>query len=114
LDVIGRMHFIHPSVKDTERFYLRIMLLYRKGAISYDDLKTVKATSTNTAITYSTFQEACQKLGYVDDDTEWDQTLKTATLTRALFARCQPDQQIFFIEGVGGCGKTFLYSNLIA
>ena len=37
MNIIGRVYFVHPS--DIERFSLRTLLLYVKGAKSFDDLK---------------------------------------------------------------------------
>lgn len=66
------MHFVAPSSQDLERFYLRMLLLYRKGCQGYTDLRTIDGTE------HSTFQQACKALGLIDDDAEWDQILNTA------------------------------------
>jgi hypothetical protein len=69
------MHFVSPSVKDIERFYLRMLLLYRKGCTSYESLRTIDSNI------YDTFQQACLILGLIDDDKEWDTILTLATQT---------------------------------
>jgi hypothetical protein len=38
-ETLGRMHFISPKSKDF--YYLRLLLCYRKGATSFDDLRTI-------------------------------------------------------------------------
>jgi hypothetical protein len=78
------MYFVHPS--DTERFALRLLLLYRKGCFSFKDLRTVNG------ITYHSFHEACRALGYLENDNESDTCLNeansfaTASQMRDLFA----------------------------
>lgn len=51
---VSRIQFISPSVG--EEYYLNILLTIRKGAISFEDLRTVDG------ILYSTFQDACAAL----------------------------------------------------
>jgi hypothetical protein len=71
--IIGRMYFVHPS--DTERFYLRILLLYRKGCASFEALRTVNGT------VYKTYVEVCTALGYIADSKECHLTLEEAVTT---------------------------------
>jgi hypothetical protein len=75
LDVVGRMYFVHPT--DTERYYLRTLLLYRIGCDSFASLRTVNN------IEYETFKEACIVLGYAKDDNEWHACLKEASFTQS-------------------------------
>ena len=56
------MVFVHPT--DHERFALRLLLLYRKGCSSFQELRTVNNKQ------YNTFREACLALGFLDDDNE--------------------------------------------
>jgi hypothetical protein len=65
------MYFVHPS--DTERYALRLLLLYRKGCYSFHDLRTVNG------ITYHSFRETCRALGYLENDNESDTCLNEAT-----------------------------------
>jgi hypothetical protein len=67
---IGRMYHAHPT--SGERFYLRLLLTCIKGAISFEDLRTVDG------VLYDTFKEACFVLGLLDDDREWHQCLTEA------------------------------------
>lgn len=87
------MYFVQP--RELERHALRTLLLYRKGATSFLDLKTVDG------ILCESYREAAQKLGYLKDDNEWNIALSEAALTvtnidslRDLFSiiliHCQP------------------------
>lgn len=67
---LGRMYFVSP--KDTERYYLRMLLLHRKGANSFTDLKTVNDT------VFETFKDAANAMGLVSDDREYDNVLMEA------------------------------------
>ena len=60
---IERLRFIHPGVGDA--FYLRMLLMVVKGALSYIDVRTYNG------IVYETFREACQARGLIGDDSEW-------------------------------------------
>ena len=48
-----------------EKYCLRVLLLNRKGAKSFNDLKTVNCKQ------YSTYREAVEKPGLIEDDKEW-------------------------------------------
>ena len=91
-DVIGRMYFLGPKAGD--RFYLRQLLCHVKGAVSFEDLRTVHGH------TYSTYKEACIMLGLAFNDREYDEALaeaaqsSTGTVIRSLFVvillECNP------------------------
>ncbi|UYV64563.1 hypothetical protein LAZ67_3001189, partial [Cordylochernes scorpioides] len=66
--VIGRMYTV--SVKEQERYYLRLLLLNVKAAQSFDDLKTVDE------ILYPRFREAALARGLFLDDSVWKSTLE--------------------------------------
>ncbi|CAF1146398.1 unnamed protein product, partial [Brachionus calyciflorus] len=70
--IIGRMYFVHPN--DIERFALRILLIYKKGAESFEDLRTVNG------IIYSSFFEAAQKSGHLESNSQWTDSLEEACL----------------------------------
>ena len=72
--IIERIYTSSP--KDTERFYLRILLCHRKGPKLFEDIRTVDGTVC------STFQEAAERLGYLECDTEWDTCLEEATVNQ--------------------------------
>lgn len=67
---LGRMYFVSP--KDSERYYLRMLLLHCRSPYSYADLKTIEG------VQYETFKEAACALGLVADDREHDKTLQEA------------------------------------
>ncbi|GBM88112.1 hypothetical protein AVEN_87489-1 [Araneus ventricosus] len=54
-NVIGRLPVV--SILDIERYYLRMLLLRKSGAISFDDILTVNGSRCIT------FQQACQEYG---------------------------------------------------
>ena len=64
------MYFVHPAAG--ERYYLRILLTKVCGATSFEHLRTVQE------ILYPSFKEACNALGLLQNDEEWDQCLKEA------------------------------------
>ena len=68
---IGRMYFVHPGAG--ERYYLRMLLNIVRGAQSFKHLRTVNN------ILYPTFKDACQALGLLQDDLEWDRCLEEAS-----------------------------------
>jgi len=72
---IGRMYFVHPGAG--ERYYLRMLLNVVHGAQSFEHLRTVNE------IVYTTFKNACQALGLLQDDLEWDQCLKEASMIQS-------------------------------
>lgn len=45
-----------------------------RGPLSYEQIRT------DDGILYSTFQEACNALGLLDDDKEWDEALQEASI----------------------------------
>ncbi|CAF0963172.1 unnamed protein product [Brachionus calyciflorus] len=122
--IIGRMYFIQPN--DIERFALRILLIYKKRAESFEDLRT------GNGIIYSSFFEAAQKSGQLESDSQWTDSLEEACLKiididelRKFFVivleNCMPSDRhvkkekiLFFVDGPGGKGKTFLYNTLIS
>jgi hypothetical protein len=73
------MYFVHPAAG--ERYYLRMLLNIVCGATSFEDLRTVQG------IPYHSFKEACNALGLLQDDEEWNQCLKEA-------AQIQSDAQL--------------------
>ena len=70
IPVVGRMHYV--NYKQRERYYLRVLLGRIAGATSFEQLKTVNG------VICESFRDACCKLGFLDDDTEWDRALEEA------------------------------------
>jgi len=64
------MYYAHPT--SGERYYLRMLLNYIKGATSYGHLQTVDGRVPDT------FKDACIAMGLLADDNEWDQALEEA------------------------------------
>ena len=71
--IVGRMHFVHPV--DTERYFLRTLLLYRKGHCSFESIRTVNE------IVYQSNKDACIALGFAKCDNEWKRCLHEASST---------------------------------
>ena len=76
-DTIGRVHSVNPIAGDV--FYLRLLLHndHCKGKTSFEDLRTVNGEVCDS------FQEACTKLGLLQDDNEWHQVLTEANYIRS-------------------------------
>ncbi|XP_052901555.1 uncharacterized protein LOC128309213 [Anopheles moucheti] len=72
--VIGRM--VSCGMQLMERYCLRLLLCYRKGPTSYEDLRTVNGTVCET------FQQAAIQEGLLQDDSEWDRALREAASYR--------------------------------
>uniref|UniRef100_A0A182I662 ATP-dependent DNA helicase n=1 Tax=Anopheles arabiensis TaxID=7173 RepID=A0A182I662_ANOAR len=72
--VIGRM--VSCSMQLMERYCLRLLLCYRKGPTSYEDLRTVNGSVCET------FQQAAINEGLLEDDSEWDRALEEAATYR--------------------------------
>ncbi|PIA35178.1 hypothetical protein AQUCO_03600084v1 [Aquilegia coerulea] len=82
--VIGRLHPASPS--DGEKFYVRLLLIHKKGSISFDDLKTIEGVMQNT------FKEAAEHMGLLERDSAIFDCLNEASIScmpsafRGLFA----------------------------
>lgn len=61
---------IFPSAGDL--FYLRMILLHKKGACNFKDLRTIDG------IVYDNYFEACKALNLIEDDEIWIKTLQEA------------------------------------
>ncbi|KAH7698989.1 hypothetical protein AAVH_33912, partial [Aphelenchoides avenae] len=70
--VVSRLASASP--RNIERFHLRLLLLHVKGAVSYEDLRTVDG------VVCQTFVQACVLRGITTDDSEWDRTLEEAVI----------------------------------
>lgn len=81
---LGRVYTVHPN--NAECYYLRLLLHNVKGPTSFEYLRTIQNEEC------STFQEACLRLGLLEDEKHWDDTLNEAALVstpkqlRTLFA----------------------------
>nr|XP_018911732.1 PREDICTED: uncharacterized protein LOC109040297 [Bemisia tabaci] len=70
--VIGRVYTVHPA--NRECYYLRMLLHHIRGPTSFQALRTVNG------VQYETYQSACNALGLLEDDSNWDHTLAEAKL----------------------------------
>ena len=90
--MIGRIYTCSPA--DIERYHLRVLLCYKKGPKSFEDLRTIDGAE------YSTFKDAAFAAGLLEGDEEWNKCLEEASTfqmpaqLRELFATilvyCQP------------------------
>ena len=69
--ILARMYTV--SVKDEERFYLRLLLLHVPGATSFEFLRTVDN------VVYDTFKEAAFQRHMLDTDEKWNCCLQDAS-----------------------------------
>ncbi|XP_048591573.1 uncharacterized protein LOC106423477 [Brassica napus] len=65
---IGRLQHVSPS--SGQLYYLRVLLNKIKGPRSYEEIKTVDG------VVQASFEDACYKLGLLDDDKEYIEGLK--------------------------------------
>ncbi|KAJ3702052.1 hypothetical protein LUZ61_005757 [Rhynchospora tenuis] len=65
---LARMLFVHPNVG--ELYYLRMLLNIVRGPTSFEEVRTIDG------VLYSTYKEACDALGLLDNDNEWLYTLQ--------------------------------------
>jgi len=75
-DTIGRIPVINLSSKQSELFYLRMLLHIVARPTSYEDLRT------HNGVVYPTYQLACLALGLLDDDSEVDKAMEEAASVR--------------------------------
>lgn len=69
---IGRITYVPPSY--VQAYYLRVLLNIVKGPRSFEEIRTVKG------IVYPSFKDACYALGLLDDDKEYIEAIKEASL----------------------------------
>ncbi|GBM86776.1 hypothetical protein AVEN_203254-1 [Araneus ventricosus] len=81
---LGRVYTVNP--RQTECFYLRLLLVNVTGPLSFQDIRKVDGQQ------YPTYKDACLALGLLEDDNQWDSMLAEAALNctgtqiRLLFA----------------------------
>jgi hypothetical protein len=66
-----------------EKFFLRVLLLHRKGASSFEELKRVNGIQADT------YRKACVLLGLLINDSLYDSALSKASLLRSGFRLTQ-------------------------
>ncbi|XP_063924468.1 uncharacterized protein LOC135138427 [Zophobas morio] len=70
---LGRVYTVHPN--NGECYYLRMLLHVVKGPTSFQAIKTIDGQECET------YREACFKLGLLENDQHWDNTLAEASET---------------------------------
>jgi len=74
-DALGRVYTVHPN--NFECFFLRLLLHTLRGPNSFKDLRTVNGRICTT------FREACQLTGLLEDDAQWDATMSEAATAQS-------------------------------
>jgi len=72
--VISRLYTVNP--KNTELFYLRMLLLHVRGAKSYEELRIYDGS------VYKSYYDACVARGITTDDRQWEIALAEAQQTK--------------------------------
>ncbi|GBN04007.1 hypothetical protein AVEN_257595-1 [Araneus ventricosus] len=90
-NVIERLPVV--SILDTERYYLRMLLLRKSGAISFDDILTING------LRCITFHQACQEYGLLQGDQQWHDALNDAAQFQS------PRQLCMLFAMICGFGK---------
>lgn len=75
-DMIGRIPVISLSPRQSELYYMRMLLHHKPGATSFADLHKIDGNEEET------FAAACMKLGLLEDDTEIDKVMQEAALVK--------------------------------
>ncbi|XP_073283242.1 uncharacterized protein [Primulina huaijiensis] len=70
-EVIGRIFSFRPS--NGEKFFLKSLLLHARKPTSFRDLRTINGR------TFTTFREAAQMLGLMENDSTSDMCMEEAT-----------------------------------
>ncbi|GJY19437.1 DNA helicase [Tanacetum coccineum] len=70
---IGRLAYVHPAAGDL--FYQRMLLCHQTGCTSFPGIHMINN------IIYPTCRAACEALGLLQNDREWEVTLQEAALT---------------------------------
>nr|KAJ0193496.1 hypothetical protein LSAT_V11C800439910 [Lactuca sativa] len=74
---IGRIHSVSPKLG--EAYFLRILLNKVKGPKSFEEIRTVNGEIC------SSFKDACYNLGLLDDDKEYIEAIKEASVSGSGF-----------------------------
>ncbi|CAF1454121.1 unnamed protein product [Rotaria sp. Silwood1] len=92
-NALGRVYTVHPN--NFECFFLRLLLHTIRGPTSFEALRTVNGRKC------ATFREACQLLGLLEDDTQWN-----ATMTEAATIQSPSQLRNLFIILLLVCGPS--------
>ncbi|CAN1256878.1 ATP-dependent DNA helicase PIF1 [Linum perenne] len=109
---IGRVRSIPPRAGDV--FYLRMLLSKIPGALSFEHLRTVHG------VVYKDYQEACQALGLLSNDNEWNSVMAEvsqwamAPLIRSLLSKVRSEGKIALVVASSGIAATLLPGGVTA
>ncbi|CAN1326881.1 ATP-dependent DNA helicase PIF1 [Linum perenne] len=109
---IGRVRSIPPRAGDV--FYLRMLLTKIRGPTSYEHLRTVNG------VVYSNNQTACQALGLLSGDDEWNSVMAEVTqwamppLMRSLLSHVRSQGKIALVVASSGIAATLLPGGVTA
>ncbi|GKB67063.1 DNA helicase [Tanacetum coccineum] len=78
---IGRLAYVHPT--SGELFYFRMLLCHRKGCTEFIDVQTIND------VFYPTCRAACEALGLLGDDKEWDIAMQEASVSATPFSNLE-------------------------
>nr|GEV65137.1 DNA helicase [Tanacetum cinerariifolium] len=67
---IGHLAYVHPT--SGELFFLRMLLCHQKGCRDFFEVQTIND------VFYPTYRAACEALGLLGDDREWETALEEA------------------------------------
>uniref|UniRef100_A0A8R1E559 ATP-dependent DNA helicase n=3 Tax=Caenorhabditis japonica TaxID=281687 RepID=A0A8R1E559_CAEJA len=120
-----------PCPGDPEKYALRLMLLYTKGATSFSDLKTTKDDNGIPTV-HDTFVEAVKAQGFLSDDAV---VIKSTYMSEDFLNRGYGQEEsearayyknfviaastdftlppMFVLDGPGGAGKTYTYNVIL-
>ncbi|CAN0874978.1 ATP-dependent DNA helicase PIF1 [Linum grandiflorum] len=110
--VIGRIYSIPPRAGET--FYLRMLLTKIPGAVSFEHLRTVNG------ILYPDYQRACQALGLLATDDEWNDVMAEVShwgmppIIRSTFAKVRSLRKIALVVASSGIAATLLPGGVTA
>ena len=92
--MIGRIPVINLNVRQSELYFLRMLLYHKADATSFQDMRTFRGEMQ------ATYQEVCKKTGLLDYESESDHSPpKTDYDTNALndnLEKHNEDQQMVF------------------
>jgi len=90
---VGRLFFVHATAG--ELFYLRLLLISVSSPKSFEDLRTVENEIRPT------FKDACNALGLLKDDREWETCLRDAAVSKTGY-----QLRFLFAEILAHCNPT--------
>ncbi|GJR91911.1 DNA helicase [Tanacetum coccineum] len=70
---IGRLAYVHPT--SGELFFLRMLLCHQKGCRDFQEVQTIGH------VLYPTYRAACEAMGLLGDDREWEIALEEACVS---------------------------------